>query len=166
MPSEIQHLIELDYSALFTSVVIFMAGMVALKSLLTKFGEATGIEMPWVRIEREQKERITAIERKVDTTHAEITSIAESLGNLQTTVENLSVTVNSVNERQNANEAAQLKDRISQAYQYYHEKQKWNSMEKEAFNDLIKAYTRYSDNSFVHTVCEPESETWRVIDMN
>lgn len=166
MPTEIQHLAELDYGALFTSVVIFMAGWVALKSLLVKFGEATGIEMPWVKKEREQNERIAAIEHKVDDTRNEIASLSDSLENMKQIVEELSVTVNKVNERQNADTAAQLKDRISQAYQYYHEKKKWNSMEKEAFNDLIAAYTRYSDNSFVHTICEPESETWWVVDKN
>ena len=118
MPTEIQHLAELDYGALFTSVVIFMAGWVALKSLLVKFGEATGIEMPWVKKEREQNERIAAIEHKVDDTRNEIASLSDSLENMKQIVEELSVTVNKVNERQNADTAAQLKDRISQAYQY------------------------------------------------
>lgn len=160
MPSDIQNFVNLDYRALFASIVIFMAGWVALKTLLTKFSEATGIEFPWTKKERE----VTSIQKKVDVMDGKIASISEVLTNLKLVVEELSLSVKSLNERTEANEAAQLKDRISEAYRYYHEKQQWNQMEREAFNDLIKAYTRYSDNSFVHTVCEPESLMWHIVD--
>lgn len=64
-----------------------------------------------------------------------------------------------------ATERARLKDRISQAYRYYHEKGTWNKMEKEAFEDLIADYEAHGgENSFVHSVCEPESWTWRLVD--
>lgn len=160
MTSEIQNLTNLDFRALFASIVIFMAGWVALRTLLTKFSEATGIEFPWTKKERE----VTSIQNKVDVMDSKIVSIAESLANLKQVVEELSTAVTSLNEKRDANEAAQLKDRIAEAYRYYHEKQRWNQMEREAFNDLIEAYTRYSDNSFVHTVCEPESLTWNIVD--
>lgn len=63
-----------------------------------------------------------------------------------------------------ATERARLKDRISQAYRYYHEKGYWNRMEKEAFEDLIADYEAHGgQNSFVHSICEPESCTWKLI---
>ena len=38
-------------------------------------------------------------------------------------------------------------------------------MEREAFNDLISDYEAHGgQNSFVHSICEPESQTWNVID--
>ena len=62
-------------------------------------------------------------------------------------------------------EKARLKDRISQVYRYYHKEQKWTSMEKESFSDLIRSYEASGGkNSFVHSICEPESETWEIID--
>lgn len=61
-------------------------------------------------------------------------------------------------------EQARIKDRISQAYRYYHEKGYWNSMEREAFYDLIRDYENHGGkNSFVHSICEPESYTWKII---
>ena len=57
------------------------------------------------------------------------------------------------------------KDRISQSYRYYHAKGQWNSMEKEAFDGLIRDYESHGgENSFVHSVCEPESCTWKIVD--
>lgn len=60
---------------------------------------------------------------------------------------------------------AEMKDKISQLYRYYHEKQEWNDMEKEAFGDLISEYEDAGGkNSFVHTIVQPESYTWKVIE--
>lgn len=68
-------------------------------------------------------------------------------------------------QKTDASERAKLKDRISQAYRYYHDKGEWNKMEREAFNDLIRDYEAHGgQNSFVHSICEPESQTWNVID--
>lgn len=166
MPTEIQKLMELDYRALFTSVVILMVGWVAIKTLLSKFSEATGLEFPWIKRERERNEQISAIDDRINKIDTRVSSIADSVSNMRSIVENLSSTVTSLEARQDANEAAKLKDRIAEAYRYYHERQAWNTMEKEAFEDLIEAYTQYSSNSFVHTICEPESATWRVIDQD
>ena len=164
MPTDIQHLFDLDFRVLFSSVVIFMAGWIALKSLLTKFSEATGIEMPWMRSERERAEQVEELHRRVNLIDEKVVEIANSVTSMTDTVNTLSNTLNGVEKRLDANEAAKLKDRISESYRYYHERHEWTSMEKEAFHDLIEAYTQYSTNSFVHTICEPESETWNVIE--
>ena len=68
-------------------------------------------------------------------------------------------------QKTDASEWAKLKDRISQAYRFYHDRGEWNKMEREAFNDLISDYEAHGgQNSFVHSICEPESQTWNVID--
>lgn len=59
---------------------------------------------------------------------------------------------------------AEMKDKISQLYRYYHEKQEWNDMEREAFGDLIDEYEAAGgSNSFVHTIVQPESYMWKVV---
>lgn len=68
-------------------------------------------------------------------------------------------------EKHNKRIRAEMKDKISQLYRYYHEKQVWNDMEREAFNDLIDEYEDAGgSNSFVHSVVQPESYTWKVIE--
>lgn len=60
---------------------------------------------------------------------------------------------------------AEMKDKISQLYRYYHEKQEWNDMEKEAFKDLIDEYEEAGGkNSFVHSVVQQESYLWKVVE--
>ena len=56
---------------------------------------------------------------------------------------------------------AELKDKISQSYRYYHSSGRINDMELEALEDLIEEYeSAGGKNSFVHTVVQKEMYTW------
>lgn len=60
---------------------------------------------------------------------------------------------------------AELKDKISQSYRYYHALGKINDMELEALEDLIEEYEEADGkNSFVHSVVQKEMYTWEKID--
>lgn len=60
---------------------------------------------------------------------------------------------------------AELKDKISQSYRYYHEFGKINDMELEALEDLIEEYEEADGkNSFVHSVVQKEMYTWEKVD--
>lgn len=59
---------------------------------------------------------------------------------------------------------AELKDKISQSYRYYHSLGKINDMELEALEDLIEEYeSANGKNSFVHSVVQKEMYTWEKI---
>lgn len=59
---------------------------------------------------------------------------------------------------------AELKDKISQSYRYYHSLGKINDMELEALEDLIEEYeSADGKNSFVHSVVQKEMYTWEKI---
>lgn len=59
---------------------------------------------------------------------------------------------------------AELKDKISQSYRYYHELGKINDMELEALEDLIEEYEEAEGkNSFVHSVVQKEMYTWEKV---
>lgn len=56
---------------------------------------------------------------------------------------------------------AELKDKISQSYRYYHSLGKINDMELEALEDLIEEYeSAEGKNSFVHSVVQKEMYAW------
>lgn len=60
---------------------------------------------------------------------------------------------------------AELKDKISRSYRYYHSLGQINSMELEALEDLIEEYeSADGQNSFVHSVVQKEMYTWKKID--
>lgn len=91
--------------------------------------------------------------------------LTEALNALSNKIDTLQVKQEEFEEKHNKRIRAEMKDKISQLYRYYHEKQSWNVMEREAFNDLIVEYEDAGgSNSFVHTIVQPESYTWRVID--
>lgn len=59
---------------------------------------------------------------------------------------------------------AELKDKISQSYRYYHSLGKINDMELEALEDLIEEYeSAEGQNSFVHSVVQKEMYTWEKV---
>ena len=96
---------------------------------------------------------------------SEIDTLKQDINGIGNKVDNLAATISIMQENDNLDKRASLKDRISQSYRYYHERQEWNTMEKEAFEDLVKSYENAGGkNSFVHSICEPESNTWRLID--
>ena len=60
---------------------------------------------------------------------------------------------------------AELKDKISQSYRYYHSLGKINDMELEALEDLIEEYeSADGENSFVHSVVQKEMYTWEKVE--
>lgn len=66
--------------------------------------------------------------------------------------------------RNNKRIRAELKDKISQSYRYYHEIGKINDMELEALEDLIEEYEEAEGkNSFVHSVVQKEMYTWEKV---
>lgn len=68
-------------------------------------------------------------------------------------------------QRNNKRIRAELKDKISQSYRYYHSLGKINDMELEALEDLIEEYEEADGkNSFVHSVVQKEMYTWEKID--
>ena len=68
-------------------------------------------------------------------------------------------------EKHNKRVRAEMKDKISQLYRYYHEKQEWNDMEKEALNDLIRSYEDAGgENYFIHSAVEVERYSWKVVE--
>ena len=103
-------------------------------------------------------------DKKIDALEEHMTSLVESIAVLQTSVQEVSSQVHAMQKKNDENEAARLKDRIAQAYRTYHVKMELTAMEKEALEELIKAYSQYSDNSFVHSVVEKELPQWRVIE--
>lgn len=66
--------------------------------------------------------------------------------------------------RNNKRIRAELKDKISQSYRYYHSVGEINDMELEALEDLIEEYEAADGkNSFVHSIVQKEMYTWKQV---
>lgn len=91
--------------------------------------------------------------------------LAKSIDTLTDKVDALALQLDKMQEKADANNRSDLKDKIATLYRKYHNEQKWTEMEKETFSDLIKSYEDAGGvNSFVHTKCLPEMYTWEIIE--
>lgn len=114
-----------------------MAGVIAMADIIGKFSVIIGKPVKWVRNkERELKKSISELSKKLD----------------------------EMQQKNNKRIRAELKDKISQSYRYYHSLGKINDMELEALEDLIEEYeAAQGKNSFVHSVVQKEMYTWERI---
>ncbi len=94
--------------------------------------------------------------------------LSESLSNISKKIDDMQHNTNErfkESERKNNKRIrAELKDKISQSYRYYHSLGKINDMELEALEDLIEEYeSAEGKNSFVHSVVQKEMYTWEKV---
>mgnify|MGYP001150726039 CR=1 FL=1 len=141
---------------LFLFVALFAAREIIM--LISWFCDTFGIQTKWTSRRKAEKEMLDNHERRLDSISTDVKATKDKLN----VVSQMLVEMQSKND---ASERAKLKDRISQSYRYYHERGKWNVMEKEAFKDLVDDYEAHGGtNSFVHEICVPESYTWKIVE--
>ncbi len=108
--------------------------------------------------DREQSFRIQ------DTLLTQLSNVVEDLKETNESILSISNRINENEEKRRSSERARLKDRIGQIYRHYHSIKEWNTMEKEALEDLINEYENAGgENSFVHSVVQKEMYTWKEI---
>lgn len=155
----------LDYVYLVGVMAGFLGAIKVLSGLWDWFIAKTGITTK----KHEQKIKDLETLKKHDADIKDLkqheAAIEATIQKIQETVNGLDTKIDEMKERDDNSQRARLKDRIGECYRIYHERKEWTSMEKEAFEDLIKTYELHGGtNSFVHKTCEPESYTWRIKD--
>lgn len=111
------------------------------------------------------REQSFAIQKKLTDAQKEL---AESISSISIKLDNMQKSTDerfAESERKNNKRIrAELKDKISQSYRYYHSLGKINDMELEALEDLIEEYeSAQGENSFVHSVVQKEMYTWEKV---
>ena len=148
--------------------VLFIAALIIVSVfIIQKFDwiiERLGITSKRQLAEEKQDADIKVLKDHAVKTDENIDKILAGMNTLQESIQGVSNQVTVLQNKNDLNEAARLKDRIAEGYRYWHERGEWTSRDKESMEDLIKAYSQYSENSFVHSVVEKEMPTWKVID--
>ena len=162
--SDIVQLMEMDWR----NGILFMAAIIIVAVfIIQKFDwviEKLGITSKRQLAEERQNKEIKALRNHAEKTDNNISKILSGMEELKASVNEVSGQVKVLQDKNDINEAAHLKDRIAEGYRYWHERGEWTSRDKESMEDLIKAYSQYSENSFVHSVVEKEMPQWTVID--
>ena len=162
--NDIENLLGMDWrnGILFIAAVVIVAVFI-----IQKFDwivERFGIQSKRQLAEQKQDRDINDLKSHAEKSDENFDKVFNSINNLKDSINTLSQQVNDMQSRTAENEAARIKDRVAQAYRYYHSVGKITKMEKEALEENIKAYSQYSDNSFIHSVVEKELPTWIVVD--
>lgn len=163
--SDISQILAMDWHSgiLFIAALVIVAVFVIQKFdwIIERFGLTSKRQLS----EERQNKEIKELKEHTLKTDENVNTLIGRVNELIDSVKTLSSQVQSMQEKTNASDRSRLKDRIGQSYRVYDQKKCWTSMEKDAFDDLIRSYEDAGgSNSFVHTVCVPQSMTWQIVD--
>jgi len=177
-------LLKQDITSLILGIFIIMSAVIAMFSIIGKFSEIIGKPMLWIRKKNQDHEllmqtiqNLTTLQHKhehdVNESNSHDKILQDNISNINKKVDSLSTSIFEMRKIQDEDKLAEYKDKIGDSYRYYNERKYsdetpvpyWNHMEKESLEGLISQYEAHGGkNSFVHSVVEPEMQTWKVID--
>lgn len=180
----IKQLTELDYRTLIIGVAVVAAAFKVICEFCTWFVGFLGLETKKMRQRREEHElliktsnNLNALQEKQEEDVRQSIEhdqrIKNDLKNVTNTLLEVKEEVTLMRTQRDNDKLAEYKDKIGQSYRYYKNREYsekepipyWNHMEKEALEGLIKQYESHGgSNSFVHSIVEPEMQTWKITD--
>lgn len=173
-----------DITSLILWMFIIMEAAIAAVSIIGKFSEIIGKPVKWVRKKNHDHELLVNTIKSLSTLqHKHEHDVEESdehdkilqnnISDLSKKVDSLSMSLFEMRKIQDEDKLAEYKDKIGDSYRYYSERKYseddpmpyWNHMEKESLEGLVSQYEAHGgENSFVHTIVEPEMQKWKIID--
>lgn len=185
MNEQIEALFEIDYKIVILGIITIMIGIKAFWLLFNWFfHDLLGLETKGMRSRREEHELLITTAESLnqlkdkqdeDTKQSIIHDqrLKQDLEGFSDALKEIKDEVTLMRTQRDHDKLAEYKDKIGQSYRYYKERKYsnedttpyWNHMEKEALEGLIKQYESHGgSNSFVHSIVEPEMQTWKLID--
>lgn len=171
---EILALIEIDFSVVFTGVIILLFAFLSILTLIEKISVIINKPVKWLRRRNEDHElliqtaqgltelRNTHEEDKVQSIrHDEM--IREDLKSVVVMVNDISNKLVVMQEKDDAIEMAKLKEKILGYYRKYAPLGEWEKFEADVFWGLYENYINRGGNSFVRDDIEPVMRNLKVI---
>lgn len=111
------------------------------------------------------REQSLAIQKELTDTQKKLSeSISVLSKKIDDMQQNTNIRFEESERKNNKRIRAELKDKISQSYRYYHSLGQISDMELEALEDLIEEYEEAEgSNSFVHSIVQKEMYTWEKV---
>ena len=181
---DIQNFFGIDFKTFISTCFVIMAGAISMYVIIGKFSEMIGKPVKWVRQRKEDHELLVKTvqnldllqKKEVEDTKQSIKhdeAIRKDILNVSETMLQIKKEVTLMRTQRDNDKLAEYKDKVGQSYRYYKERKfseenpvpYWNHMEKEALEGLIRQYESHGgSNSFVHSIVEPEIQTWKLVD--
>ena len=176
----ILELLKQDLVAIVLGIILLMSAIVTIADIVGKFSVIIGKPVKWIQSkENDHKLLIKTVAEMKQYSENRIQDRQQSLHIQQELTQSISDIAEKIDQMQrltnerfqrseqknNKRIRAELKDKISQSYRYYHALGSINDMELEALEDLIEEYEETDgENSFVHSVVQKEMYTWNKCD--
>ena len=162
--NDIKAMFEIDFQSVMLALVTFMLGFIALRKACTEALGWLGLETKFMRDRRVQKEDIEYLKQHSGEQDQKIDNITNAINKLGNQVEELATKVEECHKKNAEAERSKLGDRLTQSFRYYNEKKCMTSMEKWAFDNLVKAYGDMGGDGYIDEVVVPASLTWKIVD--
>ena len=180
----VNNLLEIDFITFIQVCFIIMAGVISSISIIGKFSEIIGKPVKWVKQRKDDHDLLVTTaqtlaklkEKEIEDANQAIKHgkmIKKDLAMVSETMVQIKEEVTLMRTLRDNDKLAEYKDKVGQSYRYYKQRKfsdeepipYWNHMEKEALEGLIRQYESHGgSNSFVHSIVEPEMQTWKLID--
>lgn len=180
----IKELTQINYGTLIISICTILLAFKFMWTLFDWFIKLLGLETRSMRLKREEHELLIATskalnelkEKECEDTKQAIKHdqmIKKNLAMVSETMIQIKEEVTLMRTLRDNDKLAEYKDKVGQGYRFYKQRKfsdeepipYWNHMEKEALEGLIQQYESHGgSNSFVHSIVEPEMQTWKLID--
>ena len=172
---EILALIEIDFSVVFTGVIILLFAFVSILTLIEKISVIINKPVKWLRRRNEDHELLIKTAQGLNelrNTHEEDKEqsirhdemIREDLKSVVVIVNDISNKLVIMQEKDDAIEMAKLKEKILGYYRKYAPLGEWEKFEADVFWGLYDNYIKRGGNSFVIETIEPVMRNLKVID--
>lgn len=153
-------------------LILVLVATVLILDNFNKLKSSLGIKTIKEIHEEEQEHVIHELETEVDDFKTEIKEIKKDQEIIKQQLSDLTTNLKKMQDKQDEETRSRIKDRLLQSYKFYKERSinigkndvEWNTMEKEAFEDLVSSYQAAHGNSFVHEKILPEVAMWHVVD--
>lgn len=161
----VEHLQQLSaYEFILKIIIIFVAMSVGI-GLAYKTWKLLEHYRKAVNLFEEKKELLKKHDYAIQQLKKVDSSLSNEMKAIDAKVDNITNKLDNMQEKNDSRERARIKSRISVLYRHFHEAQAWNSMEKEAMEELIASYEECGgENSFIHVVVQQEMYTWQIVD--
>lgn len=158
--------LKINWIAFFITLFAIGFAIKEIIEIVTYFKKKLRIKLGYEEDKETIEKRIATLEEHDKWQYNEISKISD-------VVEHIKDEVTLMRKQRDEDKLAEYKDKVGQSYRCYKERKYseeepvpyWNHMEKEALEGLIKQYESHGGkNSFVHSIVEPEMQTWKVVE--
>ena len=128
--------------------------------MISRFGITSKKRLDTLKMDNDIQE----LRDRAKKTDESLDKISSNIELLNESVNGLSQQVQQMQQKNDENEVARMGDRLTQGFNFYRKRGTWSTMEKWAFDNMVKQYKASGGDSWIDEVVVPASRSWEIVD--